>query len=192
MKASHQSAAVGAIGIALLVGCSTEPPEVATVTVTTTVTGAPSGPAEQSVAPSADATVSSDDEWLPAELRGTWCNADGSYCLSGGDLHSEYPGVRVQAISGTSDVLGAVDYTVCLDDTESDYCSVAASMYLRYFPTGIAWDCVAVEVVELGWPGCSPDFTGRHDPTLPRLVVLPNHQQGTMYEDTEPLYRRAG
>lgn len=192
MKSWHRSLVGGAIGIALLTGCSPEPSDVATATVTATVTAAPGGSAERSPTPSVDATPTSNDAWLPAELRGTWCNSDGTYCLSGGDLHSEYPTVRVESVSATPEVVGAVDYTFCLDDMDSDFCSVAASMYLRYFPAGVGWDCVAVEVVAQGWPGCSPDFSGRHDLSLPRLVVLPNHQQGTMYEDTEPLYLTTG
>ena len=63
------------------------------------------------------------------------------------------------------------------------------SMYLRYFPVGVEWDCTALEVEEHGWPDCYPDYTSSHDSSKPRLVVLPNHQHSTDYVDTEPMYR---
>ena len=71
-----------------------------------------------------------------------------------------------------------------------DSCTTAASMYFTYSPTGVGWDCKAYAEPTYGLPGCDPDFTSAHDTTRPRLRIDPNHQQGELFSDTEPMYQQ--
>lgn len=167
--------AAAAIGVALVAGCASGTAATPTATVTVTSVAHPG--------------ASASDTWLPSELRGRWCTREGDRCLDGAQLIAEYPDTTIDSVEAVVAVPGAVDYTICLGVPDHGSCGVAMSEYLRYFPVGVGWDCVAVEVVGEDWPGCAPDFTAAHDVTRPRVVVLLNHQQDTMYEDSEPLYR---
>lgn len=125
----------------------------------------------------------------PAELAGEWCpKSDPMSCFSVSSLLAGFPDATVVSAEPSSEVAGATDYAICLELDLGDSCTTASSEYLRYFPASVAWDCTAIEVTSGGWPECYPDYTGAHDPSEPRLVVLPNHQQDTSYHDTEPMY----
>lgn len=183
VKRGSVVAATAVVAVQFAAGCASSTTAIPTVTATVTVVAE---------APVASPAVSGSDDWLPSELRGRWCTSEGDGCLDGAQLISEYPDATVESVEAVAAVPGALDYALCLDLLEQGSCGMATSMYLRYFPAGVVWDCVEVEVVGEGWPGCSPDFSSAHDVSRPRVVVLFNHQHDTMYRDSEPLYRSAG
>ncbi|MGO1849424.1 S8 family serine peptidase [Microbacterium sp.] len=131
---------------------------------------------------------------FPAELRGEWCaKNDSEECFSVEALLESTPTAFVSGTSDSEEVQGAKDFSLCLvDDLGSGECTTAASQFLRYFPVGTEWDCAeAGRKGELpyGFTSCDPDFTAEHDPSEPRLIVLPNHQHDKQYVDSVPLYR---
>jgi hypothetical protein len=135
---------------------------------------------------------------VPVELQGTWCTRsgdspyggpDGDPCFSAAALLTQYPGMTFRYVGDDADMPGAVQVWGCFEMDLGDTCSMAASIFLAYFPAGTSWDCQ--EYADKGeWPGCDPDFTSAHDTDQARLVILPNHQQGDLYVDTEPMYQR--
>jgi pimeloyl-ACP methyl ester carboxylesterase len=125
---------------------------------------------------------------LPPEYEGEWCTRSGSDCLSFAELKDEYPEAFVGNAYPAEDG-GTGQLVLCLLNDLDDGCTTAATMYLEYFPPGVGWDCLRA-AEEIGLPGCEEDFTAAHDTSLPRLVVRPNHQQGDLYWDVEPMYRR--
>lgn len=121
----------------------------------------------------------------PDELQGTWCTRSGpDECFSLTDILERFPDAYLDHENASDEVPGASDYALCLELE----CSTAASMYLRYFPAGVEWDCRDIEVSQAGWPDCDPDFTSDHDSSVPRLVQLMNHQQDVNYVDVPPMY----
>ena len=139
--------------------------------------------------PSASGDAALPAGW-PDELAGDWCPAsDPGSCFSVASLLDEWPNTQLRYTDPSTAVDGTTDMTICLDLDLEDSCTTSMSMYLRYFPVGVEWDCTALEVEEHGWPDCYPDYTSSHDSSKPRLVVLPNHQHSTDYVDTEPMYR---
>lgn len=126
----------------------------------------------------------------PAEMAGKWCPpSDPSNCFTISGLLEDHPDAFLASSSPSSDAVGATDFGVCLTLDQGPECSGASSMYFRYFPPGVDWDCVAVEVEGRGWPDCQPDFTAEHDSARPRLIRLLSHQHNTSYTDSEPMYR---
>ncbi|MEH0110679.1 hypothetical protein V6N00_13295 [Tersicoccus sp. MR15.9] len=153
---------------------------------------------------------------LPAELNGKWCTrgtpvaaADqlgrpqsrplGPFdCFVAAEWKKAIPDARViesHILAGNhdgffgADVPGATDYTMCLGPYPDDACPMYAQHALRYFPAGVAWDCTKAVVGPKYWPRCEPDYTALHDPSQPRLVTIPNHQQARNYYDSRPMYR---
>lgn len=130
---------------------------------------------------------------LPAELSGKWCTASGvnpSECFDEAEVKAKYPQIRVASIDPAEHAPGAKDIALCIQMDLGDHCTTASSMFLRYFPTGVGWNCVQAEVSGgYHFPACKPDFSSAHDLSRPRLVHLLNHQQGTDYYDTPPMYR---
>lgn len=137
---------------------------------------------------------------IPSALQGTWCTGSGDDplggtgdpCFSFADLLAEYPGMTLDQDGDVDGVTpdGVLRFTSCLGlDLEPAGCSMAASMFFELYPVGVARDC-ATAAAELGLPGCDPDFTAAHDVSRARLVIVPNHQQGDLYYDTEPMYRQ--
>ncbi len=69
------------------------------------------------------------------------CSAEGG---------KEFPETHVGGVY-ESHVPGAIAYMLCL---QSIQCAGGAdSMTLDYFPAGVAWDCVEIEVEQEGRPG---------------------------------------
>lgn len=127
---------------------------------------------------------------LPPALGGNWCSrSTPKTCFSDAETKKKYPAVRAMGSSPATDAPGATDYHLCIKLDLGDDCTTASTIYLRYFPSGTAWDCVQREVVMNRWPACDPDYTSFHDSSEPRLIVRPNHQQATNYIDAPPLYR---
>ncbi|MFF1632283.1 hypothetical protein [Leifsonia sp. NPDC058248] len=127
---------------------------------------------------------------LPAALQGKWCTkSTPGECFGAADIISRYPHAFVYGSSSTPEIPGATDYGICLESDMGDgSCSMAASEFIRYFPVGVGWNCVQA-TTEQGYPSCDPDFTTSHDPSQPRVVRLHNHQQDTVYHDSEAMYR---
>ncbi|MET4622903.1 hypothetical protein ABIE18_004383 [Arthrobacter sp. 2762] len=126
---------------------------------------------------------------MPEVLKGKWCSHSiPGDCFSANEYLAKYPGFRFHSSSPARGVPQATDYVLCLELDLGDSCTTAMTIYLRYFPPGVAWDCVKIEVVGEGWPGCNPDYTSEHDASEPRVVKLLNHQHGTNYSDAIPMY----
>ncbi|WP_157487555.1 hypothetical protein [Leifsonia sp. Root112D2] len=127
---------------------------------------------------------------FPAALSGTWCTkSDPNNCFSAAELVAQHQGAFV-ADTFKPDALGTTGYDICVEPDSNKTCDMAGTMLIEYFPAGVAWNCVAVEVKQKGWPTCNPDFTSAHITSKARIVILPNHQQDSVYHDTEPMYRR--
>jgi hypothetical protein len=145
---------------------------------------------EPSAAPTSAAPVV---EGFPDELQGKWCSEDGKTCFSASELLAEHPQAFVQSTDPSYKVKGATDFSICLArDMGADSCTTAASMFLRYFPQGVEWNCdaFAAEGRLDGFTSCRADTVVAHDMTKDRLIILPNHQQDTEYIDSVPMYRK--
>lgn len=128
-------------------------------------------------------------EGFPDHLQGTWTSLDVSATFSLNAIQDMHPGMWLDAASEDWPVPGATMYTICLGKDFDEGCSVAASMYLTYFPAGVGWDCVQDGAEGYGFEACDPDYTREHDLTEARLVIPPNHQHDEDYADSPPLYR---
>lgn len=128
---------------------------------------------------------------LPDALSGKWCTrATPTTCFDAAELKKRTPTVQVETAGPSERVPGAMDYTLCVQLDLGDHCTTASSIYLRYFPAGTPWNCarwLAASGTPL--PSCEPDYTSAHDPSEPRLIVRPNHQQAPTYIDSPPMYR---
>ena len=151
-------------------------------------------PTRTSPAPSAAPTSTAPVvDGFPDELQGKWCAEDGSVCFSASELLAEHPQAFLQSADPSYTVKGATDFSICLSpDLSADTCTMAASMFLRYFPEGLEWDCArfAEEGRLSGFTSCRADTVVAHDMKKERLIILPNHQQDTQYIDSVPMYRR--
>ncbi|MDQ1130802.1 VWA domain-containing protein [Microbacterium sp. SORGH_AS_0888] len=121
---------------------------------------------------------------LPSDLDGKWCSKAGADCLSFAELAAKRPDAWVASTEKTS--YGSTRLSLCLHDDFGDRtCTTASSMYLEYFPAGVAWNCPG----QSGFTTCKPDYTSEHDTSRARLVVRLNHQQDSSYTDVEPKYK---
>lgn len=143
-------------------------------------------PAEIAILASAASAASGSAPVVPEEISGRWCTrGDQPSCFNVADKAKDYPSLVVQ-LGSPGVVPGTTAYQICF---QTDDCSMAGSMFLTYFPTGQAWDCEAYVKTDGRWPACQPDYTGEHDTSQPRLLLIPNHQQSQLYMDSEPMYR---
>lgn len=144
------------------------------------------GRPELSTSPLSPAASNSEaGAFVPEQLAGRWCPRVGdSGCFDLVSFMREHPLATFSASTGGN--AGTTSYSVCLNGPGD--CVTASMMYLEYFPPGATWDCAATNTNDL-WDGCSPDYTADHDPSQPRLVIRPNHQQGEEFVDSPPLYR---
>ncbi|WP_454698233.1 hypothetical protein [Arthrobacter humicola] len=127
---------------------------------------------------------------LPNALSGTWCTrSTPGKCFSAAEIKKASPEARVMEPSPSTQAPGATDYVLCVKMDLSDHCTTASTIYLRYFPAGVTWNCVQTQVVLNDWPACEPDYTSSHDSSQPRLLILPNHQQSPDFIDSPPMYR---
>lgn len=138
------------------------------------------------------------DAAIPAEMRGVWCPPSGQAsasvttpdgCFSFAALGTEYPEMSIESYQSDTRLPGVLGAHVCLVIDLGDSCSMAASMFLEYFPVGAPWNCEEW-AMDNGWPGCESSYSAAHDPSQPRLRIILNHQQGEFYVDTEPMYRQ--
>lgn len=174
MSASRIRAALAVLSLLLLAGCSQGAPFISGGPSI----GSPQAPAEPAVIVPG----------YPDELQGMWCTRLGSdECFSLTDITERFPDTYLSSERSSDEVPGASDYTLCLQ-LDGPSCTTAASVFLRYFPAGVEWDCQDIEVSQAGWPDCDPDFTSDHDSSVPRLVQLLNHQQDVNYADVPPMY----
>jgi hypothetical protein len=118
-----------------------------------------------------------------------WCmRSDPNNCFSEAKIVEQYPQAFLDESGPSSEAPGATDYAICLEpDTGTDSCPFAVTISARYFPVGVGWNCVQLEVPEHS--ACDPDYTSAHDPSQPRVVVIPNHQMDAEYHDSEPMYQ---
>ena len=127
---------------------------------------------------------------LPDEVRGTWCSqTTDDKCINLADVLSLYddPYFRYTPPDG-SQTLGFI--SICTEQNMGrGQCDMTATILFEYFPVGVSWDCEQSLGGGETFEGCKPDYTAAHDPTQPRLRIVPNHQHGTSWFDTEPLYR---
>lgn len=132
---------------------------------------------------------------LPTELSGRWCTRTGDEeCFEASEIMERFPDAHVDGdpyVDGS--IPGSTGFSICLyTEFDDGGCTTASTIYLRYLPAGVEWDCRLIEVQGAGWPDCEPDYTADHDSSEPRLVVLPNHQQDVVYHDAPPMYRVGG
>ncbi|MGY3320788.1 hypothetical protein [Arthrobacter sp. TE12232] len=147
--------------------------------------------------PAAPAAKPSPIPGFPATLSGKWCTRAGPPdCFSDAETKAKYPDVRVSdqhpadGATGAAGAAGATDFHLCFQMDLGDTCSMASSMFLRYYPAGVEWHCAKEAAAGIyHFPACDPDYTSAHDVSQPRLVRLPNHQQNDNYFDTPPMYR---
>ncbi|MFF1572497.1 hypothetical protein ACFVWR_07085 [Leifsonia sp. NPDC058292] len=127
---------------------------------------------------------------LSAELSGKWCPRSGDQrCFDTASILIRWPSAFVRDIS-PGDVPGVTEYAICLEaDLGPGDCTMADSEFIAYYPVGVGWNCVQVEVIGKGWPACDPDATSSHDPSQARVTILPNHQMSETFVDSEALYR---
>lgn len=126
---------------------------------------------------------------LPSVLQGEWCGEapDDDECFAVSELAAKNPDLALRSTEPSTSVPGAVDYALCLQMDLGDSCTTASTIYLRYFPQGVGWDCSTMNGFNLS---CTePDFSDDHDTSRPRLVKLFNHQQDTVYHDSVPMYQ---
>ena len=137
------------------------------------------------------ATPALDLSAYPADLQGTWCQReDPDQCFSIQDVLREHP----SAFMNDSEPYPhwyqpeARDYGFCLEHDGSNWndCTTASTVFLTYYPAGVDGDCATI--ADNGWPACENDYP--HDTSEPRLVIQANHQQGDLYWDTPPMYRK--
>lgn len=128
---------------------------------------------------------------LPDALSGKWCTrAAPTTCFDGAEIKKRSPAVQVETAGPSDHVPGATDYTLCLQLDLGDHCTTASSIYLRYFPAGTPWNCARMLAASgFRLPSCEPDYTSAHDPSEPRLIIRPNHQQAPTYIDSPAMYR---
>jgi hypothetical protein len=128
---------------------------------------------------------------LPPALSGKWCTRSAPVsCFSDAETKKNSPEARIEYQGPSDSVPGATDYTLCIRMDLGDGCTTASSIYLRYFPAGVAWNCTEAEVADgFRKPACDPDYTTEHDVSQPRLVRLVNHQQAPTFIDSLPMYR---
>nr|CAD47903.1 hypothetical protein [Paenarthrobacter nicotinovorans] len=150
-----------------------------TITLKYQVAAAPSSPRPSSI------------PGMPAAVGGKWCTrSTPAICFSDVETKAKYPSIRVQYAEPSDPPPGATDYTLCIQMDLGNGCSTASTIFLRYFPTGVGWNCVQAEVLRgFKKPACDPDYSSAHDTSQPRLVVLLNHQQGPTYSDQLPMYK---
>lgn len=167
--------------VLLIGGCAASPaPPPVTVTATDYVTLAAQSTSQD---PSATSVA-----WLPPYLAGDWCTVTEETCFNMESIATRNPNVFLADARASEEVPGATDYSLCLEEDLDQGCTEAESLFLRYFPAGLTWDCVQYATSH-GWPGCGEDYSAQHDAGRVRLVVLPNHQQDEKYEDSTPFYQ---
>lgn len=130
---------------------------------------------------------------FPAQLQGDWCSTDAAReCFSLATTLVANPDAFVQSVSRSDFIDGATEISLCLvADIGPESCSTAASMFFRFFPEGVEWDCgkLASEgALPYGFTACSPDYTLAHDVFKDRLIRVPNHQHDAAYTDSVPMY----
>ncbi|MBE4716586.1 alpha/beta fold hydrolase [Pseudarthrobacter sp. AB1] len=129
---------------------------------------------------------------FPAELKGKWCShLNPDNCFSIADKKARFPDLFVAYSGPAVDAPGATDYQFCIEHVPGNSCPPLVSMGVRYYPTGIGWDCSKNYYAEQ-LPTCDPDYSAAHDITKPRIIVPPNHQQDRVYHDSEPMYLVSG
>lgn len=131
---------------------------------------------------------------FPPELRGEWCaKDDAENCFSVDALLESTPSAFLSGEDASGVVDGAIDFSICqVANLGADGCTTSATMFLRYFPSGVEWDCAEFAKdgkLPLGFTACDRDFAQAHDGAEPRLIIMPNHQHGKQYVDSVPLYR---
>ncbi len=141
--------------------------------------------------PAAATPAASSIPGLPPALSGKWCTRLApTSCFSDAETKKNSPEAKVEYQGPADSVPGATDYTLCTGLDLGNGCTTASSVYLRYFPPGVAWNCQEAEVANgFRKPACDPDYTTAHDVSQPRLVRLLNHQQAPTYIDSLPMYR---
>lgn len=140
-------------------------------------------------------TSAREDDQIPPEISGKWCTISQDECIDLATERSEHPNLFVQKQSDAYSGRGG-GFKVCLDgdlDRITDgqlerECSMAASMFIDYYPLGSQWDCGS-QLEEWGLPSCDPDYSDYHDVAKERIVIRPNHQQDAVYHDSPPMYR---
>lgn len=149
--------------------------------------------------PTAPPPATGPDAPTAAGLEGVWCTRSGQSpyggagdpCFSLDSLREQYPGMTgPRSIDSDQDAAGPSGFEICLEVEPGGGCTMAASIYLMYFPVGVGWHCPSQGAAWFDQPGCDPDWTSAHDTTQPRLRIVPNHQQNELFFDTEPLYRQ--
>lgn len=127
------------------------------------------------------------------QLDGRWRSRDGSVELSMDELREDNPAAFVADRTPSTLVPGATDVHVCLAaDLGPGECSTAASMFLRYLPAGVEWDCARAGRegrLPFDLTRCDPDFSAEHRTDEARLLRLPNHQHSADYVDSMPMYQ---
>lgn len=131
---------------------------------------------------------------FPPELQGQWCaKDDAENCFSVDVLLESMPLAFLSGEHASDVVDGAIDFSICrIANLGAAGCTTSATMFLRYFPSGIEWDCAEFAKdgkLPLGFTACDRDFAQAHDGAEPRLIIMPNHQHGKQYVDSVPLYR---
>lgn len=132
---------------------------------------------------------------LPVVLEGKWCSQlNPSNCFSVADEKAKHPDLFVYYSGPAKDAPGATDYAFCIGHTPGagNTCSTAGSIFVRYFPVGVGWDCSKNHAYYDQIPICDPDYSAAHDLSRPRIIHPPNHQQGSVYHDSEPMYLVSG
>lgn len=126
---------------------------------------------------------------FPAPLQGEWCveAPNQGECFALSDLIDKNPGFALRSSSPSVSVPGATDYVLCYVLDLGERCSTAASLFLRYFPEGVEWDCPTMNGFDLACD--ATDQSAKHDTSRARLVKLANHQQGATYFDAPPMYQ---
>ena len=106
---------------------------------------------------------------LPSALSGEWCTRTTPVtCFSDTETKAKYPSIRVDRADPSERVSGATDYTLCTRMDLGNSCSTASSIYLRYFPPGVPWNCVQAEVNDgFKKPACDPDYSSTTTPHNP-------------------------
>ena len=139
------------------------------------------------------------DSVFADDLQGMWCTqgtpitdneaVDEKNCFSLSNVLDKWPDAHAGETAADWPVSGARTYTICLDDGS---CPVAASIYLAFFPSGVTWNCPTAARQDFNLASCDPDYSSDHRRQRDRLVILYNHQQGSVYADAPPMYRKTG
>lgn len=141
--------------------------------------------------PAAATPAASSIPGLPPALSGKWCTRlVPTSCFSAAETKKNSPEAKVEYQGPADSVPGATNYALCIQLDLGDGCMTASTVYLSYFPPGVAWNCQVAEVANgFRKTACDPDYTTEHDVSQPRLVRRLNHQQGPTYIDSPPMYR---